>query len=496
VPLIDAVKELELLIRSRYALFLLDTAEEKRVRTLLRHLADRLGIPLFDWNRARGLSRLDLAGSVYDTRAPEKAFQHIASSRVPALYHFHALAGLDAGTVLAALAREASRPLETNAGAIVLTGQNLSLPPELEQVVARVELPGPGPEEFRALLSRILRDLAVRQHVEVSLSRTETTRLLQNLAGMTLMEAEKILTKAIIEDGRLGAEEIRKVIDAKRSVVEREGLLEYYPLEDALTDIADLKTLKEWLNRRRAVIRDPERAQEFGLAFPRGVLLLGIPGCGKSLSAKAVAAEWELPLLKLDPSNLYNKYVGESERNFKRAMRTAERMAPVVLWIDELEKAFASGGSEDGGVSMRILGSFLSWMQERRGDVFIIATANDITRLPSEFLRKGRFDEIFFVDLPDEETRREVFRIHLTRRGHEPTAFDLESLARLTTGFSGSEIEQVVLSGLYSAFSEGTSLSTAVLAQEAKRARPLSTTMAERISHMRTWARDRAVLAN
>jgi len=249
------------------------------------------------------------------------------------------------------------------------------------------------------------------------------------------------------------------------------------------------------LTKRKAVVQDPDRAAEFGLDFPRGVLLLGVPGCGKSLSAKAVASEWELPLLKFDPSNLYNKYVGESESNFKRAMKAAERMAPVVLWIDELEKAFASGG-EDGGVSKRILGSFLTWMQDRRGDVFVVATANDIQSLPPEFLRKGRFGEIFFVDLPDGETRTEVFRIHLTARGHDPADFDLLMLAEHATGFSGSEIEEVVVSALYTAFSGGASLDTEALAAEIAATKPLSVTMSEKIAAMRQWAEGRAVRAN
>jgi len=330
----------------------------------------------------------------------------------------------------------------------------------------------------------------------VTLTPQEQARLVRNLSGLTLMEAEKILTKSIIEDGALGAHDIEKVIDAKREVVEREGLLEYYPVETTMAGVADLATLKAWLAKRKAVVKEPERAAEFGLDFPRGVLLLGVPGCGKSLSAKAVASEWELPLLKFDPSNLYNKYIGESERNFKRAMTAAERMAPVVLWIDELEKAFASGGGEDGGVSKRILGSFLTWMQDRRGDVFVVATANDIQSLPPEFLRKGRFGEIFFVDLPDGETRTEVFRIHLKVRGHDPADFDLLRLAEHSTGFSGSEIEGVVVSALYTAFSGDTSLDTEAIAAEIASTRPLSVTMSEKITSMRQWAEGRAVRAN
>jgi len=398
--------------------------------------------------------------------------------------------------MLAAHIKEAVEGLSEMGGSILVTGAAVEFPETLQRLVTTVQLPGPGPDEYRALVSQLIRDISERQHVEVALSKDEMGILVRHMAGISLLEAEKILTKAIIEDGRLTVDDISHVIDAKKSVIEREGLLEYYPVEATLDNIADLATLKAWLAKRREVVARPEKAEEFGLAFPRGVLLLGVPGCGKSLSAKAVAAEWRLPLLKLDPSNLYNKYIGESERNFKRAMQAAERMAPVVLWIDEIEKAFATGGSEDGGVSQRILGSFLSWMQDRNGDVFVVATANDISRLPPEFLRKGRFDEIFFVDLPDEQTRSEIFRIHLSNRGKAPEEFDLGALGAAAPGFSGSEIEEVVVSGLYGAFSHGGAVTTEALLDEITKTRPLSITMAEHVQSLRDWARDRAVRAN
>jgi hypothetical protein len=493
----DALKDLQLLVRSRYGLIYVDTPEEERAEGLLRHLADAMGLPLFIWTRSRGLVRSGMPDAIYDSRDPVKAVRNIESGGQPGIYHLQALArSLDGQDLLQAHLRDAARSLEQRDGALVLTGEGVELPATLKEIAAVLTLPGPSDEEFRELLGRIVRDLSARQDIEVSLSREEMNTLVKNLSGLTLMEAGKVLTKAIVEDGSLTAADIRRVIDAKREVVEREGLLEYYPAETTMAGVADLKTLKGWLAKRTAVVKSPEKAEQFGLGFPRGVLLLGVPGCGKSLSAKAVASEWGLPLLKLDPSNLYNKYVGESEGNFKRAMRAAERMAPVVLWIDELEKAFAAGGTEDGGVSQRILGSFLGWMQDRKGDVFVVATANDIQRLPPEFLRKGRFDEIFFVDLPDEGTRREVFRIHLSARGHDPAGFDLDALARASQGFSGSEIEEVVVSGLYTAFANGTKLDTGALLAEAGGTRPLSVTMAERMDAMRAWARGRTVLAN
>jgi hypothetical protein len=492
----DALHDLELLFRSRHGLVYIETEEEDRANTLLHHVADRLGVPFFTWTRSKGLRRAGLENSVYETDDPHKALQHVSLAEFDAIYHFRSLVGsLPGHDLLISLLRDAAKHLHRFTGAIVLTGDGAELPGPLREIAAHVALPGPTDKEFGELIGRIIRDLSARQSVTVDLTSEERARLVRSLSGLTLMEAEKILTKSIVEDGALGASDIQNVIDAKRRIVEREGLLEYYPAETTMAGVADLATLKAWLAKRRAVVREPERAAEFGLEFPRGVLLLGVPGCGKSLAAKAVASEWGLPLLKLDPSNLYNKYIGESESNFKRAMRAAERMAPVVLWIDELEKAFAGGG-EDGGVSKRILGSFLTWMQDRRGDVFVVATANDIQSLPPEFLRKGRFGEIFFVDLPDGATRAEVFRIHLSSRGHDPDDFDLLGLAEKTAGFSGSEIEEVVVSALYTAFSAGTTLDTNAVFTEISATKPLSVTMSEKIALMRKWAEGRAVRAN
>ena len=259
-----------------------------------------------------------------------------------------------------------------------------------------------------------------------------------------------------------------------------------------MADIAGLFKIKEWLRKRRKTILDPEAARRYGIPFPKGLLLLGVPGTGKSLTAKAVAMEWGLPLLKMDPGSLYNKYMGETERNFRRAMETAEKMAPVVLWIDEIEKAFASAGDTDGGASIRVLGTFLSWLQERQGDVFVVATANDVSRLPPELLRKGRFDEIFFVDLPVEDVRIELFRGHLSRRDQVLLEEDLERAARASDGFSGAEIEQVIVAGLHTSFNERQRLTIDVILDEISQTRPISVTMSEKIDALRAWASSRA----
>jgi AAA+ superfamily predicted ATPase len=497
MPPQDVLRDLELLFQSRYGLIHLVSDEADRALSLLQHLADRISAPLFTWSRIEGIKRVGWKGNIFDTKEPRKAMAHVAAADIPAIYHFHGVGShLETDEVFRAQVKAGARKLEAMDGAIVLTGSDLILPAGLDPMAASVVLPGPGEEEYRSLLGNLLRDLSQRQYVEVSMSKEEMAGLLKHLSGLTLLEAEKILTKAIIEDHRLTSEDIRHVIEAKKAVVEREGLLEYYPVEQTMASVADLTTLKAWLGKRKQVVANPLKAEEFGLSFPRGVLLLGIPGCGKSLSAKAVATEWGLPLLKFDTSNLYNKYIGESEKNFKRAIRAAERMAPVVLWIDELEKAFAVGGTEDGGVSQRILGSFLNWMQDRTGEVFIVATANEIDRLPPEFLRKGRFDEIFFVDLPEGETRREIFRIHLVSRGQDPEDFDLDRLARESQGFTGSEIEEVVVSGLYTAFSDDKTLTTEDLEKEVHATVPLSVTMQEKVTALRDWASGRTVRAN
>ncbi|HEX2165844.1 MAG TPA: AAA family ATPase [Longimicrobiales bacterium] len=492
----EALSDLELLIRSRYGIIHIDTVEEERTELLLRHVSDRLTLPFFTWSRTRGLCRDGQANGVYETQDPAQALAHVVSSDMAGLYLFPAFDGLATNELIVHRLKEVAEELGKRRGALILTGSSLELHETVRRLIAVMQLPEPGPEEFRTLVGHIARDVGRTRAVEMALTEEDENLLLTALRGLSLLEAEKVLTKAMIEDHRLTADDILHVIDAKKQIVEREGVLEYYPAEESLAEVADLAGLKEWLRKRRNILKDPVRAAEFGLTFPKGLLLIGVPGCGKSLCARAVATEWGLPLLRLDTGSLYNKFIGETENNFRRAMRTAERLAPCVLFIDELEKAFAAGGSDDGGVSMRVLGTFLSWLQDRQEDVFVVATANDVSRLPPEFLRKGRFDETFFVDLPDADTRTEILRIHLKRRGQDPDAFRLDLITTATHTFSGAEVEQVIVSALYTAFSDGTALTTEHMLREAAATRPLATMMAEKISALREWAKDRTVPAN
>jgi AAA+ superfamily predicted ATPase len=489
----DVLGELRLLVRSRYGLIWLRTVEIARAEEMLRSLAASLDMPLFVWSLSGGLRRADLKDPVYGTADPQGALRHIQATRVQAIYHLQGVGALLEDRALISRLTEVVRAFTASDSALVVTGDDIRLPEGIRPHSAVLSPPAPDRDDLRRLVGDIYRDVRRRMDVKMDLTSRDMNRLLQSLKGLSLTQAGRVLTRAMVEDGRLSADDLETVIAEKRKLIETEGLLEFVPLEHTLEDVADLASLKAWLAKRREIVEDPQAATGFGLTFPKGILLLGVPGAGKSLCAKAVAMDWGLPLVKLDPGRLYNKYVGESEKNFRCALEAAERLAPVILWIDEIEKAFSTESGDDGGVSRRVLGSFLSWMQERSGEVFIAATANDIERLPAEFLRKGRFDEIFFVDLPDKDTRREIFRIHISLRGHDPEPMDLGRLAEAGEGFTGAEIEQVVVSALYTCFSGGDGLSEHTLLQEIAQTRPLSVTRAEYVDSLRDWARGRTV---
>jgi len=380
-------------------------------------------------------------------------------------------------------------------GTVIVAGASLTLPADLEPLVSIIELPQPTLEEYYDYVRAVLTEIATFRAVKIDLDSRGVSELLQGLSGLSFFDVRRIITRAVVDDGRLSREDLPLVIDAKKRILERSGVLEFHPHDRTMADVAGLENLKSWLRKRHRAFTDASAAKRFGLEPPKGLLLLGVQGCGKSLTAKAIANEWQLPLVRLDPGTLFTKYLGESERNFRKAVSVAESLAPVVLWIDEIEKALAQGDS-DGGTSQRIFGSFLHWMAEKKKNVFVIATANDISRLPAEVLRKGRFDEIFFLDLPDVGARRAVLDVHLRRRRRDPATFDLAAIADATEGFSGAELEQLIVAGLYASFAEGVELDTAELLREAAATRPLSVTMSESITQLRAWAKDRAVLAD
>lgn len=494
-PSADQLRELEILIRAHHPLLLVDTLEEDRVHGLLEHAAEHTGLPLFSWTQVDGLRReLPDAGQTPDSGSPQKALAFIDRSNLEAIFHLRGLGPYLHEPAVIAQIKNIHKKYFGHRGAVVVSGHGIDMPPGLEHLFTPVSLHTPSPEAYHAFVQAVLRDLAKRIHVKVELSGVDVSTLLAALHGLTFFEVQKIITQAVVEDGVLGRGDIVRVLQAKRQIIERSGVLEYFPHEHDMGDVAGLDGLKAWLRKRQVAFEDPKRAEAYGLSPPKGLLLIGVQGCGKSLCAKAVAAEWKLPLIRLDPSNLYNRYVGESEKNLKRAIKLAEAMAPVVLWIDEIEKALSQEDAE-GGPAQRIFGTFLAWLQDKKESVFVIATANDISKLPPELVRKGRFDEIFFVDLPREEARKRILQIHLERRNRDPARFDLPRLVHLTDGFSGAEIEQAVVSALYTAFSRQEDLTTDAIIEEIELTKPLSVTMAERIDALREWAKDRAVSA-
>ena len=499
-PSLEEISDFEILIRANHPLIVLESDEPERGEALIRWVADRLSIAYAQWQPSAGLRRGDLASfSVERSESLSVCLEYITNTPGECLYH---LAGVTQDMLqdpsVLHRAVEAAQRLFQDRSAIVIPSLGLTIPPELARVVTVLRLGTPTRDQYYSFVKMVLRDLHSKMPVEVRLSAEDIARLLNQLSGLTFFEVKKVLTKIFVEDRGFSAAAIARVAEAKREIIERSGVLEYFSAEEAIADVAGLRALKGWLAKRKLAFSEPQRARSFGLTPPKGVLLVGVQGCGKSMCAKAIAREWGLPLIRLDPSSLYNKYFGESEKNLRRAIHTAEAMAPIVLWIDEMEKAFSHGsaGADDSGTSLRIFGTFLSWMQDKKEGVFVVATCNDIERLPPELLRKGRFDEMFFVDLPSAEARREILSVHLRRRGRDPARFDLDALAARMENFSGAEIEQSVLAALYGAFARGAELDSAGILEEVARTVPLATTAREKIDALRHWSLGRAVPAD
>jgi SpoVK/Ycf46/Vps4 family AAA+-type ATPase len=332
------------------------------------------------------------------------------------------------------------------------------------------------------------------------MSHKQMAQFLSNLRGLTRMEISQVLADAILGEGKITSADISRAMKAKRQRLRQTGVLDYIPPPEVAPEVGGMDNLRTWL-ARRADAWTPE-ARQFGLEAPKGILMLGVQGCGKSLMARYVAAFWKMPLVRMDVGALYDKYIGETERHLRTAFKVAAAMSPCVLWIDEIEKAFASanvgadGAKSDGGLSQRMFGMLLTWMQDRPAPAFIVATANDVTALPPELMRKGRFDEIFFVDLPDAEARKTIFSLHLSKRNRDPGRFDLPAMVNASEGFSGSEIEQAVVAAMYSAFAAKRDLTNEDLIGELSSTRPLSVVMAEKVQALRAWAKDRCVPAD
>jgi len=489
------LQELELLVASRMPIITVESREEPRVVALFRRVATRQGLPLYRWMVSEGLRRLDGDHpSQRIHREPAGALAHIRATTEAGLYLLLDFHPYLEDPLNVRLLREIAQGYASTPRTIVLVSADLTLPPQLTHHTARYELALPGPEELRELVVEEARHWTGRNPGRRVQARSEALgAIIRHLGGLTLADARRLVRSAIHDDGAITEEDIDTVMEAKFKLLDQGGVLSFELDTVDLAAVAGLEALKAWLTKREAVFLADEAPP--GLDSPKGLLLLGVQGGGKSLAAKAVAGAWGVPLLRLDFATLYNKFYGETERNLREALRTAAAVAPCVLWMDEIEKGLAAD-LDGGGPSRRILGTLLTWMAERRQKVFVLATANDIEALPPELLRKGRFDEVFFVDLPKPEARARIFEIHLEKRGQDPASFDLPELARLSEGFSGAEIEQALISALYAAHGQETVLETAHVAEEVKKTRPLSVLMAEKIAYLRAWAADRTVPAD
>lgn len=495
VAFMNEIEDLLQLLKSKIPIIVIETREEAEALHLIGNLAIAVKRPVYGWSIIKGLSQINAKGEITGESLlePTEALLTIYNTKYPGLYvliDFHPYLQNDRNV---RLLKEIARYSEQLAQTVILVSPQIEISQDLKHLTARFEIPFPSEENIKGIV-RYTIDKCKRENPskQFSIDDSLIPLFVKNLRGLSVTEIKRIIYNAL-RDNSLTKEDVPEIGKAKYELLNKDDVLYYEHNTASFAQVGGLKSLKAWLDKRRTIFIGERTV--LGNDVPKGILLLGVQGSGKSLAAKSVAGTWGIPLLRLDFGTLYNKYYGETERKTREALKMAEMMAPCVLWIDEIEKGIASD-SNDSGTSKRVLGTLLTWMAERKKCVFIVATANDIQNLPPELMRKGRLDEIFFVDLPDSDVRKEIFEIHLRKRELDPGKFDLEQLAKESEGFSGSEIEQVIVSGLYSADGGYLNLTTEILSDEIKRTKPLSVIMAENINDMREWAKDRTVPAN
>lgn len=521
----DALERLKILLNSSTPIVVMETVEEVRAVRLVRAACSSLNLATFEWSIASGLVRCgsdvgelvpdthpsatgqghDMSGAqaLYNSKEPAQALSNLEAMSVEAAFvlkdfHRH----MDDPVVVRRL-RDVGQKFSVNRRTVIITAPSITIPPELASLVEFLELPLPDKLRLRQIIDEMSVRVGKTRTLKRTLDAPGLDAMASNLRGLTEEEAERAASQAIVTRYGITSETVTDVLQAKKELLRRSGMLEFIPTaeNDAaenLAGVGGLDNLKRWLAQRRGAWEDA--ARDFGLEPPRGAIILGVQGCGKSMCARAIAGEWKLPLVKFDTAAIYDKYIGETEKRIQKVFRVAEGLAPCVFWIDELEKVFAGSGpdsaSVDAGVSSRILAAFLCWMQDRKAPVFVAATCNNVTVLPPELIRKGRFDELFFVDLPNQAERKQIFAIHLARRKRNPAEFDLDRVASAAKGYSGAEIEAAVQTSLYAAFSSKRTVSTQGLLDALKATVPLSITRSEEIEELRTWARQRAVPAS
>lgn len=493
-------EEIETLIRARYPIIHIVTGEELRAQKVVVDIAKKRDKNAFEWTYSTGIvpagqsiqSQKHRSGA---TKDPLLALDQVIEQVDPAVYifkDFHPFLTKNNFAVVRKL-KDIALQLKSSYKTIVLISPVLEIPVELEKEITVLNFPAPGRDELAELLENILTDVRKIRNVKMELDEAGRERLLQAALGLTLGEAENVFAKIIVTGDGLEADDVQAVFAEKQQIIRKSGLLEYYPTTENFDSVGGLAALKDWLEKRSLAFS--KEARDFGLPPPKGILMLGVQGCGKSLCAKAVSSLWQLPLLRFDMGRMFNSLVGSSEENVRKAVAVAESVAPAILWVDEIDKAFAGSqgsGSSDGGTTARVFGTFLTWLSEKTSPVFVVATANDISHLPPELMRKGRLDEIFFVDLPGQNERAQIFAIHLARRHREPENFDLTALAENSKDFSGAEIEEAIISAMYDAFYASRDLDSGDVLKALRETVPLARTMDEQINRLRSWASGRA----
>src|ERR1700688_4077928 len=514
----NSADRLKILINSSTPIVVMETVEEVRALTLIRGACADLGLPIFEWTIADGLVRSGGDGAasgrnlsvamardgaapktaVYATTDPVQALANLETMTIEAVFvlkdfHRH----MDNPVVVRRL-RDVGQKFSANRRTLILTVPAIDMPPELASLVEFLDMPLPDRGRLREIIRETYTRMAGTHSLKLQLDSNGVDAMAGNLRGLTEEAAERAISQTVVGRLALSPECITDVLDAKKALLKRSEMLEFVDTTDDMSSVGGLDNLKGWLGQRHGAWDDG--ARQFGLDPPKGVIILGVQGCGKSLCARAVAGEWKLPLVKFDTAAVYKKFIGETEKRIQKEFKVSEGLAPCVLWIDELEKVFAGSGpdsaSADAGVSSRLLASFLSWMQDRKSPVFVAATCNNVTVLPPELIRKGRFDELFFVDLPNQAERKQISSIQLARRKRNQAEFDLEKVAAAAKGYSGAEIGAAVQGALYAAYSEKKPLTTQFLMDALAQTVPLSITRAEEIGELREWARTRAVPAS
>lgn len=494
----DPRRELQTLLASRLALIVVESREESRVLSLVREMSLKVqqgrGWGVFQWTVTEGMQRIDidLGGPQRMLADPDQLLKHLKATAMPGIYVLLDFHPYLEDPLNVRLLKDIAQGYGRVARTVVLLSYEVTLPEELEQFAARLHLALPSTNERLMIITRVVREwTAANPNKSLNVQPDVLTRLVDNLSGLTAIDAERLVRHAIFDHGALTMSDIPEVLNAKYELLNRGGTLSYEPATAKFTDVGGMQNLRHWLTNRKPAFDGsaPE------LDPPRGMLLLGVQGCGKSLAARAAAGILGVPLVRLDFGALYTKWQGEAERNLRESLRSAEGLAPCVLWVDEIEKALAAGDG-DSGVSRRLLGTFLTWLAEQRSRLFVVATANDVVSLPPELIRKGRFDEIFFVDLPDGAARAEILAIHARKRGLALNPQELAVLASRSESFSGAEIEQAIVAALYSAHAARQPLTADVIAHEMQATRPLAVVMAEKVAALRAWAGDRTVSAD